>query len=115
MTDTLERRVLLPGTRRLPAALGPDLRGRSYRIDVALRGPLGEAEGVLLACGDGQAGFALHVADRRLVHTYHHAGRTSVVSSAVLGRPSPPPGAKRSPPRLETSGGSTVCQTAAIS
>lgn len=80
----MERRVLLAGTRRLPSATAPDLRGRSYRIDVELRAPLNAAEGVLLACGDGRAGFALHVGGDHLVHTYHHAGTTSITASEAL-------------------------------
>ena len=80
----MSRRVLLPGTRRLPAAAAPDLRGRSHRVDVELRAALGRSEGVLLACGDGRAGTALHVERSRLVHTYHHGGTSSVVASEDL-------------------------------
>lgn len=82
MTD---RRVLLPGTRRVPSAIAPDLRGRSYCIVVELASPLDDSTGVLLACGDGLGGFAVHVDGHGLHHTYQHAGRSSVVS----GRPSP--------------------------
>ena len=81
-----DRRVLHPGAARLPVAAAPDLRGRSYRIDAELDGPLGDAEGVLLACGDAQSGFAVFVRDATLSHVYRHAGTSTTTIGAVTGR-----------------------------
>lgn len=83
-TRALQRRVLLPGTSRLPVAASPDLCGRSYRIEAQLGAPLDRAQGVLLACGDAQAGFTLFVRDAKLVHVYRHGGRSTTTTSEPL-------------------------------
>jgi arylsulfatase len=78
-----DRRILRPGTSRLPVAAAPDLRGRSYRIDAELDQPLGDASGVLLACGDRHAGFTVFVRDRTLNHVYCHAGLSTATSARI--------------------------------
>lgn len=83
-TPTVDQRVLYPGTARLPVAASPDLRGRSYRIEAELGAPLDGAEGVLVACGDAQAGFTLFVRDAALVHLYRHGGRSTTTTSEPL-------------------------------
>jgi len=76
--------VLHAGTRRVPAAAAPDLRGRSFRIRAEVETPPGGASGVLFSQGDGCSGQALFVAERRLVHVYRYAGDARTTSSSVL-------------------------------
>jgi len=75
--------VLYQGRSRLPDAASPDLRGRSHRIaaDVLLRSALDE--GVLIAHGDRNAGYAVRVEGGQLVHDYVHAGTHSVARSTI--------------------------------
>ncbi len=76
------RRTLRTGTARLPEAAAPDLDGRSHRVTAHVR-CAAPPEGVLLAQGDGQAGFSFFVAGERLVHLYRHLG-TCTVTEAQL-------------------------------
>ncbi|WP_395696318.1 hypothetical protein [Nocardioides sp.] len=85
-----ERWTLFPGHARVPDAAAPDVRGRSYviRATAVLGRP--EDGGVLLAHGDGYAGYALRVSGGRLVHDYAQDGvRTTVTATepVPVGRP----------------------------
>lgn len=82
--------TLYPGHARVPDAAAPDVRGRSYAIRTTVVLDRPEDGGVLLAHGDGYAGYALRVASGRLVHDYAQDGvRSSVTSQASVpvGRP----------------------------
>lgn len=76
------RWVLYPGRSRLPDAASPDVRARSHTIgaDVLLPGT-GDG-GVLIAHGDSGAGYALRIADGRLVHHYVHRGVATTTTSS---------------------------------
>lgn len=82
--------TLYRGHARLPDAAAPDVRGRSYVITAWVTLAVPEDGGVLLAHGDRHAGYAVRVADGRLVHEYAQDGVRSTVTSlhrVPVGRP----------------------------
>ncbi len=86
------RWTLYPGHARVPDAAAPDVRGRSYAISTTVVLERPEDGGVLLAHGDGYAGYALRVTDGRLVHDYVQDGVRSTVTADLpvpVGRPVP--------------------------
>jgi arylsulfatase len=61
------------GVGHVPTEVAPDIRSRSYRIDV--HATFGEADsGVLIAHGDAASGYSLHVAGGLLVHDMNIGG-----------------------------------------
>jgi arylsulfatase len=60
----------------------PDVRNRSHSIRATLDIPPGGAEGVIAAHGGGAAGgYALYVANRRLVYVHNSGTREHVITS----------------------------------
>lgn len=100
---TTQRRhfVLLPGTRLLTPASGPNFALRPFRIQAHTERPSTDGAGVLLAYGRRAAGFALFVQDNRLWFDYNLAGRHTLLQS---GEPLPA-GAHRLGCALELAGG----------
>jgi hypothetical protein len=77
--------TLYPGPSRIPDAAAPDVRARSHSISAEVRLPGPTDGGVLVAHGDRSAGYAVRVADGRLVHDYvHGAGLTTTVSTSTV-------------------------------
>jgi arylsulfatase A-like enzyme len=73
---------------RMPSYGSPDIKNVSYTIDAhvdcsARDVTRGDADGVLLCCGDRFCGYTLFVKDGHLVHDYNAAGTHFVVRSAV--------------------------------
>lgn len=67
--DAQSRFVYYPGTETIPVQDTPPIYDRSHTITVELLRNSDEEEGVLLALGSMQAGYALYVRNRRLVYT----------------------------------------------
>jgi arylsulfatase A-like enzyme len=63
-----------PGQEHLPAPVAPNLVNRSFSITAIVELPDHKTEGVLLARGDRNGGFALYVKDGRLVFDANHLG-----------------------------------------
>lgn len=82
--------TLHPGSSRVPNAAAPDVRARSYAISTQLTLETAYDGGVLIAHGDRNAGYALRVANRMLIHHYVHRGRSTTTIATVplpVGRP----------------------------
>lgn len=73
--------TLYPGRSRLPDAASPDVRARSHVIAAEVLLPRPSDGGVIIAHGDSTAGYALRIADGRLVHHYVHRGLETVTTS----------------------------------
>ena len=73
--------VFHPGMGHLPSEVAPDLRSRSYTIEVDVEVPEGGADGVLVAHGDATSGWSLFVRDGHLVHDLNIGGTHQVVTS----------------------------------
>jgi arylsulfatase A-like enzyme len=72
---------------RIPSYGSPDVKDVSYsvtaRVDCSgLDVEAGEADGVLVCCGDRFCGYSLYVKDGRLVHDYNAAGVHYVARSS---------------------------------
>jgi arylsulfatase len=63
-----------PGQAHLPAPVAPNLANRSFSITAVVDRPDKRAEGVLLARGDRNGGFALYVKDNHLLFDANHLG-----------------------------------------
>ena len=73
---------MFPDTGRLPNAVCPDIRNRSYTITADVEIPEGGAEGALVAQGDWCGGYALYIKNDHLVHDYNFVGNHFVVTSS---------------------------------
>lgn len=72
----------LPGQEHLPAPVAPNLFNRSFSITALVDRADHKVEGVLLARGDRNGGFAFYLKDRRLVFDANHFGwRHTVIRS----------------------------------
>ena len=68
-----KRYVFHAGVGHVPTEVAPDVRSRSYRIDV--HATFGQADsGVLIAHGDSSSGYSLHLEDGILVHDMNIGG-----------------------------------------
>jgi hypothetical protein len=63
-----------PGTRSVPANASPKVLNRPHSITADVEIPKGGAEGMLLANGDVQGGFAFYVQDGKLHYVYSYVG-----------------------------------------
>lgn len=74
-----------PGTERIPEGSAPPIYQRSHSITASLDTGDG-AEGVIVAEGGSSGGYALYVADGKLVYEYNFFGkeRTRITSNAPL-------------------------------
>lgn len=78
--------VFHAGVGHVPTEVAPDVRSRSYRIDV--HAEFGEADsGVLIAHGDAASGYSLYMRDGVPVHDMNVGGEHVVVRAT---RPVPP-------------------------
>jgi len=77
-----KRYVFHAGMGHLPTEVGPDVRSRSYLIEVEVRVSDGD-EGVLIAHGDAASGYSLYVQARHLVHDMNIGGEHVIVRSQV--------------------------------
>ncbi len=73
--------VFHPGMGHLPSEVAPDLRSRSYTIEVDVEIPDAGASGVLVAHGDATSGWSLFVRDGHLVHDLNIGGTHQLVTS----------------------------------
>jgi hypothetical protein len=79
------RWTLYPGPGRIPDAAAPDVRGRSHSISASVLLPGPADGGVIVAHGDRTAGYAVRIADGRLLHHYvHGAGLTTTASDRTI-------------------------------
>jgi arylsulfatase A-like enzyme len=62
------------GMGHLPTDVAPDVRSRSYRIDVYLRVDAPDANGVLIAHGDATSGYSLYLEGGCLMHDMNVGG-----------------------------------------
>jgi len=79
--------VTLPGTiTRVAEHVVPNLKNRSFRIQVHMETPQADADGVLVMQGNRFCGWALHLVDGTLVYSYNLAGNamTHIESAAPL-------------------------------
>ncbi|MBB4200986.1 arylsulfatase [Rhodoblastus sphagnicola] len=60
--------VLRDGVERVPVRLAPNVRGRSHTITAGIEIPSGGAEGVIVAEGGREGGFALYVKQGKVVY-----------------------------------------------
>ncbi len=81
--------VFHPGMGHVPSEVAPDLRSRSYTIEVDVVIPDDGAEGVLVAHGDATSGWSLFLRDGRLVHDLNIGGSHQLVTSDIDVPPGP--------------------------
>ncbi len=79
--------VFHAGMGHLPSEVAPDLRSRSYTVEVDVEIPEDGASGVLVAHGDATSGWSLFVRDGHLVHDLNIGGTHQLVTSTT---PIPP-------------------------
>jgi hypothetical protein len=80
-----DRYVYHPGIGALPEAVAPNLRNRSWHLvaELDLTGDV-DPDGVVVAHGGPQGGYAVYIDDRRLHYVHNMLGaRSSVVSASV--------------------------------
>jgi hypothetical protein len=83
--DAQSRFVYYPGTDTIPVPDTPPIYDRSYAITIDLVRNSDAEEGVLLALGSMQAGYAMYVLQGRLIYTLALAAVTKqIVASAAL-------------------------------
>ena len=70
-----------PGMGHLPSDVAPDLRSRSYRIDVDLEVLSDRDSGVLIAHGDATGGYSLYMDNGHLVHDLNIGGTHQLLTS----------------------------------
>ncbi|MEC7380295.1 MAG: arylsulfatase [Pseudomonadota bacterium] len=70
-----------PGMGHLPSDVAPDLRSRSYRIDVDLEVLSDSDSGVLIAHGDATGGYSLYMDNGHLVHDLNIGGTHQLLTS----------------------------------
>ena len=70
-----------PGMGHLPSDVAPDLRSRSYRIDVDLDVLSDRDSGVLIAHGDATGGYSLYMDNGHLVHDLNIGGTHQLLTS----------------------------------
>ncbi|MEC8349118.1 MAG: arylsulfatase [Pseudomonadota bacterium] len=70
-----------PGMGHLPSDVAPDLRSRSYRIDVDLEVLSDRDSGVLIAHGDATGGYSLYMDNGHLVHDLNIGGIHQLLTS----------------------------------
>ena len=66
------RYVYYPGTQPVPSVAAPRVCNRPHSIEADVDIPNGGAEGVLLAVGGIDAGFAFYIKDRRLAYAHNY-------------------------------------------
>jgi arylsulfatase len=69
------------GMGHVPTDVAPDVRSRNYTIEAHVEINRADAEGVLIAHGDGTSGYSLYIKDRRLVHDLNIGGGHQIVTS----------------------------------
>ena len=74
MLSGRESYTYFPGQEHLPAPVAPNLVNRSFSITAVVDRPDHKVEGVLLARGDRNGGFAFYVKDGRLFFDANHLG-----------------------------------------
>jgi arylsulfatase len=73
------RRFELEPTSVLKAADAPRIDGRAFRVSVSFE--MGDGDGVLLAHGGSNWGYALYIEDGKLVGALRHGGKLTKVAS----------------------------------
>jgi arylsulfatase len=63
--------TFFPGDVRIPAAVAPDLRNRSFRITARVEIPPAGAEGMLVTNGGRFGGYGLYLQEGKLVYLYN--------------------------------------------
>jgi arylsulfatase len=81
------RYVFHPGMGHLPSEVAPDLRSRSYTVDVDVQISEDDTEGVLVAHGDATSGWSLFMRDGCLVHDLNIGGTHQMLESTTLVEP----------------------------